>query len=122
VTVGEIDNVEPGDYLILAKTTVEGRASDGDEPARATTIGHVECSLRGEPGDSGTDDDTAETRLWGGATTATLAMHVTATLSVGEKVPLRCRFDGTGEAKPVNARETKVILLELGSADRLPLD
>jgi hypothetical protein len=112
VTVATLADVEPGAYLLFAKTTI---VADTSEDAGSGT---VRCSLNGDPAAGSPGDDTAETRYGRGDQSATLALHLTEAYADSDTVRLHCRRTGSGSGA-VSARETKLIVVPVGSTTRV---
>jgi hypothetical protein len=115
--VATLEDVEPGAYLIFAKTTVEAETANGTGHA-----GSVVCSLNGDPSSSTSSDDTAETRYERGNETATLALQFTEAYARNGSVRLRCRRTSSSGSRAVAARETKIILVPIGSTTRVEVE
>ncbi len=122
VTVATLDDVEPAAYLIFAKTTVEAETgADGDDGGGGGG-GSVRCSLNGDPAANAAGDDTAQTRYGPGDETATLATQVTEAYSQTGSARLRCRRTSPSGSGAVAARETKIILVPIGSTTRVEVE
>jgi hypothetical protein len=112
VEVASSDDVESGAYLIFAKTTIEAETANGTGHS-----GSVVCSLNEDPSSSDSSDDTAETRYERGNETATLALQVTAADASDGTARLRCRRTSSSGSRAVVARDTKIILVPIGSTN-----
>jgi len=110
--------VEPGAYLVFAKTTLVDSSASGDDG----TIDAARCTLNGDPATNSATDDYAETELGreninGNETgRATLQTQVTLNLSSAGSFTLICRQADTDDTHV--ARETKIIAVKLDSASR----
>jgi hypothetical protein len=113
VTVATFEDVEPGTYLIFAKTTVEAGTAGAEDG------GSVRCSLNGVPTANTTSDDTAETEYGRRNETATLATQITQAYSQTGSARLRCLRTSSSGKGDVVARETKIILVPIGSTTRV---
>ena len=118
VTVATLSNLAAGSYIILAKTTVVQTGSGSAGPNAFTR-----CTLNGDPSTNTATDDFAETELGRGDAAesgrATLATHVTISLSTPTSVALRCRrVNNSGSTRTAVARETKLIAIKVGSITR----
>ena len=105
--------------MIFAKTTVVQTTSSGGAGPNAFT----RCTVNGDPSTNTATDDFAETELGRGDAAesgrATLATHVTISLSTPTSIALRCRrVNNSGSARTAVARETKLIAIEVGSITR----
>ena len=119
VTVATLSNLAAGSYVIFAKTTIVQTTSSGGAGPNAFT----RCTLNGEPSTNTPTDDFAETELGRGDAAesgrATLATHVTISLSTPTSIALRCRrVNNSGSARTAVARETKLIAIKVGSITR----
>lgn len=105
----------------------ERRGARLDAPRRvhdcADLRGRSQGRGDGEPSTSTPTDDFAETELGRGDAAesgrATLATHVTISLSTPTSIALRCRrVNNSGSARTAVARETKLIAIKVGSITR----
>lgn len=118
VSVATLSNLAAGSYVIFAKTTVVQTGSGSAGPNAFTR-----STLNGEPSTNAPTDDFAETELGRGDAAesgrATLATHVTISLSTPTSIALRCRrVNNSGSARTAVARETKLIAIKVGSITR----
>jgi hypothetical protein len=105
--------------VVFAKTTVVQTAGSGG----ASTNAFTRCTLNGDPSTNTPTDDFAETELGRGdapeSGRATLATHVTISLSAPTSIALRCRrINNSGSSRTAVARETKLIAIKVGSITR----
>jgi hypothetical protein len=119
VTVATLASLPAGSYVIFAKTTVVQTAPSGGGGTNAFT----RCTVNGDPSTNVTTDDYAEAELGRGAASevgrATLATHVTLSLSSTGSVTLRCRVgDNSGASLAAVARESKLIAIKVDAVTR----
>jgi hypothetical protein len=101
VVVATMSSLEPGSYVVFAKTTVvQLSGGDGGHP-------WTRCTL-----DTGADTDYAETEAR--VDRATLQTHLVTTLASPGTITLRCQR--AGEDGTYVARETKIIAIRVDTA------
>ena len=112
-------DVDPGTYIVSAKTTLAQTTTNGT----AGTGSLVRCAVNGDPAPGGntTTDDYSETHVWRGVDqevgTQTLNMQVVVTLASTGNLTLRCwRFDSANQ--DLVARESKITAIKVDSATR----
>jgi hypothetical protein len=99
-------NLAAGTYVLDGRTRLLGNGSGS---------GSWDCSLNGDPADSGAGDDTDSGTFSTQQTSATATTHLLLTLGSASTVVLRCRISG----KSGTAGESRIIALALSSATRV---
>lgn len=112
-------NVDPGSYLIFAKTSIVQTSVSGGGGASAYT----RCTVEGDPTAPSSTDDSGETEIGRGDAwevgRATLQANVTKALASTGSITLRCRYgNNSGSSRTVVARKTKIIALKVDTTSR----